>query len=113
MNKNVPEPTEIHLIVAESIPTVVRREREADKGGKEQGLREFLDSFKQPTTDFKAQLERALHEINVILDVAAKAKFPTMTFESMEVGIAISAKGSIGIVTAGVDASLKLKFKAA
>jgi hypothetical protein len=68
-----------------------------------------------PVLDFKAQLERALKELNVILDVTSGATFPIpkMEFESMEVGLAISAKGSVGIVTAGVDASLRLKFKKA
>jgi hypothetical protein len=105
---------DIHLVTVQgSVPSSGRRERPADRGGQEQGLREFfgLESVKVP--DFKSQLERALAELNVILDVTSSATFPIpkMEFESMEVGLAISAKGSIGIVTAGVDASLRLTFK--
>lgn len=119
MPVNAPEPATIHLIApvtAEREAVGARRERPADKGGREQGLREvaeFLGLKEVKAPDFKTQLERALKELNVILDVTSSAAFPIpkMEFESMEVGLAISAKGSIGIVTAGVEASLRLKFK--
>jgi hypothetical protein len=119
MPKSPAETTTFHLIVpvtAEQEAPEPKRARPADRGGEEHGLREvaeFLGLKEVKAPDFKTQLERALKELNVILDVTSSATFPIpkMEFESMEVGLAISAKGSIGIVTAGVEASLRLKFK--
>jgi hypothetical protein len=108
------KPEEIHLVTIQgSVPGSGRRERPADRGGQEHGLRELVGLGSVKVPDFKSQLERALRELNVILEVTSSATFPIpkMEFESMEVGLAVSAKGGIGIVTAGVDASLRLKFK--
>ena len=56
-------------------------------------------------------LEKCMTEISELLSKVHNHAIENWTIDGVTVGIALSAEGSIGIATAGVEASLEVSFK--
>ena len=59
----------------------------------------------------QASLEKAQDQIDALLKKVRKSTVSGYRLSSIEVSLAISAEGSIGVASAGVEASLSLSFE--
>ena len=64
----------------------------------------------RPVEEVKADLERVVGHIHTVLEAMAASPVGDLKLEGLEIGIAISGEGSIGIATVGAEASVTLQF---
>ena len=104
---------EITLIVdySQGLPTGV-----ADRGGGEphamKGVAQKLFGAKpiNPET-IKANLSKALGQIEGIIAHVKNVPIANWEADSISVGLSVSAEGSIGIATAGVETTIEVSFR--
>ncbi|MEP7207711.1 MAG: hypothetical protein ABI920_12280 [Casimicrobiaceae bacterium] len=61
--------------------------------------------------DLRSDIGKLSETVSVIADTIQTKQGTGFVVTTIEVGVGINAKGSIGIVTAGVEASIKLKLE--
>lgn len=102
----------ISLIVP--VGTQEKKGRKADKGGEPQSMFSAVASIcrsePKPAKDMAAELNKITGQIEKLIAVVKTSPVGDMRLDGIEVGLAISAEGSIGIATAGVEASITLSF---
>lgn len=109
--------TNLTIIVPAAAAAVPERIREADKGGEQHGLREavarLVGYVPKDTEQLDKKLAETIAQLQEVIGKIEKSSVGSMQLKSVEVGLAISAEGSIGIVTAGVETSITLSFERA
>ncbi len=109
--------TNLTIIVPAAAAAVPERTREADKGGEQHGLREAVSRLVGYVPKDTGQLDKKLAEtiaqLQEVIGEIEKSSVGSMQLKSVEVGLAVSAEGSIGIATAGVETSITLSFERA
>ena len=115
MAKSAKTKDKIVFIVALSEKTP--RRRPADAGGTRYGRKEVFQALarsfgivERPVEEVKADLERVVGHIHTVLEAMAASPVGDLKLEGLEIGIAISGEGSIGIATVGAEASVTLQF---
>lgn len=107
--------TNLTIIVPAAAAAVPERIREADKGGEQHGLREAVARLAGYVPKDTEQLDKKLADIiaqlQEVIGKIEKSPVGQMQLKGVEVGLAISAEGSIGIVSAGVETSITLSFE--
>lgn len=95
----------------------VREPSPADAGGETHGLKEIAGravrafGVKKRSVDaVKDDLKAVLANIRTVLESVEASAVGDLSLEGIDVGLAISGEGSIGIATAGVEASVTLRF---
>ena len=58
----------------------------------------------------RLNVEQSMSQVGEILSAAEQKVCETWEIQSVSVGLSINAEGSVGIATAGVEASLKVTF---
>jgi hypothetical protein len=106
------KPVEVTLIVRGA--PAASTTRPADAGGDEHGLvtavRGMFKPDRKPVADMKGQLQRALGEVDAMLEGLLDHKVAGMAIEGVDVGLAVTAEGSIGVATVGLETSITLRF---
>lgn len=116
MTEPVRKSDEISFIVSIDMAAAAIPARPANEGGSEHGLNVInrvgraLGVVHRPVAQVKSELDTVLAQIRTMLDSVSSAPIGNFKLDGLEVGLAISAEGSIGIATAGVEASVTLKF---
>jgi hypothetical protein len=113
MAKGKKHPGKIKLIVAAPQPM---QDEETDRGGGQtHSLRGFFGGAVTKVTEIDP--EKLRDEVNKCLDkmkqVFADLQRPSIEgwkVEHINVGLSISAEGSVGVATAGVEASIEVGF---
>jgi hypothetical protein len=64
-----------------------------------------------PMATLKVNLERAYGEVAELLEVTKTSALAGYRLASVDISLAVSAEGSIGVATAGVQASMTFSFE--
>ncbi len=109
------DPREINLIVPESataIPVFTRSTEAADHIVDAAMFRWPGHNTKTITVDaLKKGLDDVQGQIDGLLGKVGEPKAPNFRLKSVDVSLAITAEGGIGIASAGVQASMTLSFE--
>ncbi len=102
----------ITLMVPSSISETLDEE---DRGGGEtygfkELLRRVVRSEEVDLETFKNNIERTVDQIDELLDKIGNKVKGSWKVESISVGLSVTAEGSIGIVTGGVETSIRVSF---
>ena len=106
----------INLIVPAEFTAAYELEDRA--GGETHGLKEIKETVKGWFTvdqtidaiEVRKNLKKCLEQVNILLKDIKYEDVDGWTPESISVSLAISSEGSIGIATAGVEASFEIGF---
>lgn len=94
--------------------TTATRRRKADEGGDEHGLLDPVVSLfvRRPAAakDIEGQMIGAIERVEALVETIRASRVGDMELSGVEVGLAVSAEGTIGIATAGVETSITLSF---
>ncbi len=105
------------IIVPAAAAAVPERKRKADEGGEEQSLLEgakrLIGFVPKEVEQLDEKLNKIIAQLRKVLGEIEKSSVGSMQLKSVEVGLAVSAEGSIGIATAGVETSITLSFERA
>jgi hypothetical protein len=112
MSQNNDENT-IDLIVP--IPARTQTsDRETRAGGETQGLKEVFVALTGKKTvgvdSMKQDFEKCLEQVNKIISNLKTNTVLGWEADSVTVGLAVSAEGSIGIATVGAEATIEIEF---
>ena len=103
----------IKLIVA---TTVAAEDEETDRGGGEtHSLRGFFGGTVAKAVEvdpdkFRADIDKCLAQMKQVLADLKRPSIDGWKVEHINVGLSISAEGSVGVATAGVEASIEIGF---
>lgn len=99
----------VTLVVAQAPETAAPSDR---LGGETHGIirSAFGRTVDIPYERFSDQLEKAIELVQKVAE-RVKAQVADYAADEISIGLAISAEGSIGIATAGVEASVHVTFK--
>ncbi len=83
------------------------------KGGQTQGLLQKLFGHEKPVdlSKVKQNLDNSIAQISSVLSDLKKKAIDGWELESVSISLAVSAEGSIGVATAGVEAAIEVSFK--
>jgi hypothetical protein len=104
--------SKITLIIPEPIiPKDITRDR---AGGETHGIKEVLQrklgKAEIDVDKLKKNFEETMNKINNILQNVSETVSNNWELEGISIGLSISAEGSIGIATAGVETSIDVKL---
>jgi hypothetical protein len=106
------DPNQITLIIPAS--SSHPNEHEDRGGGEQHGLKEGIYRLTSKTTinseKLSENLKSTLSQVDKILSIVGKTLTSEWKVESIAVGLSITAEGSIGIATAGVETSIEISF---
>ncbi|MGX5668885.1 hypothetical protein G6N76_08975 [Rhizobium daejeonense] len=109
--------TKLTIMVPIAAAAMPERKRKADEGGEEQsmlgGARRLFGVEPREMQQLDKRLDEIIGELQKVIGRIEKSPVGQMELRSVEVGLAISAEGSIGIATAGVETNITLSFERA
>jgi hypothetical protein len=93
-------------------------EAEDRAGGETHGLKEIKETIKGwftvdqtiDASEVKKNIKKCLEEVNLLIKDIKYEEVDGWAPEGISVALAISSEGSIGIATAGVEASFEISF---
>lgn len=103
----------IAIIVAATIEQgdALAKDRE---GGETHGMKEFFQrkasEIKIDADELKRNIEETINKITDTLKDVGQTVSDNWKLDSISIGLSISAEGSVGIATAGVETSIEVSF---
>jgi len=90
------------------------RHRKADEGGIEEGMFSAVSGYfttaRKPIDNLDKQMASVVAYVQKAIDAIEASPVGALELSGVEVGLAVSVEGTIGIATAGVETSLTLSF---
>jgi hypothetical protein len=104
----------LRILVVEDVPVRVAEEPDQME---DHGIKEAIGRFRRRVTTSKADLEKLAGDLEAVQSgvealLAGRTEHEVggMKLNEVQVSLGISASGSIGVVTAGMEASITLSY---
>jgi hypothetical protein len=84
-------------------------------GGKEHGMKEFIqrkanETIEIDVDELKSNIEETISKIAGTLHDVGQTVSDNWKLDGISIGLSLSAEGSVGIATAGVETSIEVSF---
>jgi hypothetical protein len=102
--------------IALIVPPATQSAQEIDRlGGEETGFKETLQNVFSGVvpvekSDLKASLHHLLSNLREVIGDVSSLDMKDWRISDIEIGLTINAEGTVGIATAGMESSLKIKY---